>query len=86
MSCKGRNVSDIKGKFYLPFYDENNIALKKYYHIPLLCKNKSLPNNDLCGTCAEKERNLLKFIIKGNILKNPNGSSVCHPSVLHGKV
>jgi hypothetical protein len=86
MACKGRNVSDIKNKYYFPFYNENNEAVKKYYHIPILCKNKSLPDNDLCGSCAEKERNLSKFIIKGNVLKNPNGSSVCHPSILHGKI
>jgi len=86
MICKGRNVSDIKGKYYLPFYDEHNEPVKKYYHIPVFCKNKPLQSSDLCGICSEKERNISKFTIKGDILKNPNGSSVCHPSVLHGKV
>jgi len=85
-SCKGRTVSDIKGKYYLPFYDENNQPLKKYYHIPVYCNNKPLSTSDLCGICSEKERKLLTYIIKENILKNPNGSSVCHPSVLHGKI
>jgi len=84
--CKGRSVSDIKGKYYLPFYDENNKPLKKYYHVPILCKNKPLNDSDLCGICSEKERKLSTFIIKNGILKNPNGNSVCHPSVLHGKI
>ena len=86
MTCKGRNASYKRGTYYLPFYDENNIVTKKHYHIPILCTNKPIVGIDLCGLCSEKERNLSKFIVKDNIIRNQNGSPASHPSVLHGKV
>ena len=84
--CKGRSVSDKKGKYYLPFYNQDGEILKKFYHVPVFCEQKPLKNNDLCGICAQKEINLSKFLIENGVLKNPTGGSVSHPSVLHGKV
>jgi hypothetical protein len=86
MSCKGRNVSDKKDKYYLPFYDEDNNPVKKFYHVAIGCKNKALKNSDLCGICSEKEQALSKYTIKNGVIKNPNGSSICHPSLLHGRI
>jgi len=86
MSCKGINVSDALNKYRFPFYDSDGNITKKYYHIPIKCSNNALGSYDLCGICKEKENKLNSYLIINNTLKSSTKTSVCHPSVLHGKV
>ena len=85
--CKGRNVSNSK-QFRFPFYDSHGNITKKYYQIPVYCKNNRLESFDLCGICKEKENELLNYFIEDDILKDKitKKAVVKLSKILHGKI
>jgi len=82
-TCKGRYVSDTKKE---TFYDSSGLVTNQHYFISLSCKSKSLINQELCGSCLDKQEKLSGINIKEIILKDKDGKRVWQPRVLHGKI
>ena len=83
-TCKGRTVSDTqKGTFY----DSSGLVTNQHYFIPLGCSNKSLINQELCGSCLDKHEKMPSLTIsKDIVLKDKTNKRVWQPRVLHGKI
>jgi hypothetical protein len=81
-NCKGRLTSDIIGKGKVAFLNPDGSKSNKYYYNIILCKNLSLPNSDICGSCSDK----LRRIESCTISKSARLNGANHPAVLHGKI
>jgi len=82
-TCKGRSVSATKKE---TFYDSSGLVTNQHYFIPLACISKSLINQELCGSCLDKDEKLKELDIQGHILKDKTKKRVWQPRVLHGKI
>jgi hypothetical protein len=83
-TCKGRSVSDTKKR---TFYDTSGLVTNQHYFIPLDCKSKSLPSQELCGSCLDKHEKLNGLTItKDIVIKDKDKVRVWQPRVLHGKI
>jgi hypothetical protein len=81
MRCIGRYVSDTLYVGRFPFLDKNDNVLRRYYHVPLLCRNEPLLDTKLCRDCHSKNDKLKAAKIINNRLID-----AVHPSVLHGTI
>ena len=78
MNCKGRNVSDRKGRSLL-YKGLSQI----YYHNAILCKKPAVKDG-LCEECTNKQNYLYQCIKQNKLSKDNNFRDVSHEKILHG--